>query len=339
MEDGLDKTTTDIVAFNTYNRVKDKPKLQNWYMLILISVMTTIAIVMALYASELKIAEYVLQVWIVLTFICLAFIIPNIIKDLKLTQRGTPFKSIKVDYPNGEIIIENYKKGLYSYGKDNIYKLNVFQISNECSLWSINDKSHFKVPHDFSKNNEDPKLSPEIRKKDNKIIVKLIGEALSNNKEVKISGPYWNLKNILKEDEVYTDKEEEVNSLYIANESIGSIYYVIMICVNLLVFLVGCLLFSPILIIGTGMTLLYYIYEYVFNPSFNKEKVFKHITNVVSPPFFNNVKELNPEMAYILTVPYKIIEPYGKEDKDVEQFLMIKKDNKLYIRSSSGVEI
>lgn len=340
------RTTTDAIQFNFYERDKFKSlyKKITW-----LSTLLTIMLFVSFVCLLIKptFFSYMIQSLLIIMFIAAIYFIPKIIVENKLKPRGNPYYEIGVDFDNSEIMIKTGAGGMHSYNHNKIEDLNVVEISSEAYMITFDKKNSFKVANEMI-SPLTGSLTKDISKiRDNRIIIKMIALMLLSKKSVNVLGPHWNLQNILdnqKEDcnQEYHLKDEykESISLYKKNEKIGAGYYIFAIACAAASIALSFFFKAYILLFFSTIVIFYFVYKYLSNPGFtNNIEIFKKDSKL-SDQLINSVKNNNPDIAYILTVPSKIVYPYDKEiKKEMEKILIMSKGTSLFVKTASGRNI
>lgn len=333
------RTTTDAIQFNFYER--DKGKALNSQLKIFTIIMALLIIFLFCgLIAKIPFIQYGIQVVVMVFLIAGAYFIPKIIKDTKLKARGAPYYEIGVDFNNSELLMKTGASGMYAYDTKRIDSLSVVEISEEASMWTIDKKTGYKVAHEMV-SPLTGSLQGDIEKiRDNRFIIKLIALLLLNKKNVSVMGPHWNLQNMLVQDDksaFSNDEYKESINVYKKNETIGGGYYLNAIILSFIVIGLSYFFQAYILMGFASLIVWYYVYKYLSNPGFlNKIEILKK-DSLLNGELKESVKRNSPDIAYILTVPMKVISPYEKHyAKKMEKVLIMGKGNALFVRTASG---
>lgn len=335
------RTTSDAVQFNFYKRDKSSEVKKKWKVYLLFAVAMVIAIITSLVLLP-QLSPYLIQLLVIGTLVQIVYLLPSFVKLNKLESRGNPYYSIGIDFATTDILIKTGGGGMYGYDPSKIKSLKVNEISKEASFWHIDGKVSYKVAHELVSEPTESLTKNIEMLNDNRLIVKLIALLLLQKKKVSVIGANWNLQNMLSQEEKTEDEKEEYKEtikVYKKNEKTGKNLYIKTMIACLLVSGVSFYLKKYISSVGALGLFGYLFYVYWNNLGFrNKIQVLRKESNV-NESLKNSIDEMQPEMAYILTVPYSIIYPHKKSKKEMEKVLIMGKNKSLFIVTSSGVNL
>lgn len=340
------RTTTDAIQFNFYDRDKSKSLYKK---ITLLSILLTIMLFISFACLLIKptFFSYMVQSFLIVMFISAVYFIPKIIVENKLKPRGNPYYEIGVDFDNSEIMIKTGSSGMHSYNHNKIEDLNIVEISSEAYMITFDKKNSFKVANEMISPLTGSLVKDISKIRDNRIIIKMIALMLLSKKRVNVLGPHWNLQNMLdiqKEDDNQEanlkDEYKESINLYKKNEKIGSGYYIFAIVCAVTSIILSFFFKAYILLFFSTIIIWYFIYKYLSNPGFtNKIEIIKKDSKL-SEQLMSSIKNNNPDIAYILTVPSKVVYPHDKDiKKEMEKILIMSKGTSLFVRTASGRNI
>lgn len=335
------RTTSDAVQFNFYKRDKSAEVKKKWKMYLVFAGAMVISIIASLVLFP-QASPYLIQLLVIGTLIQVVYLLPSFVKLNKLESRGNPYYSIGIDFATTDILIKTGGGGMYGYDPGKIKSLKVSEISKEASFWSIDGKVGYKVAHELV-SEPTQSLTKNIEMlNDNRVIVKLIALLLLQKKKVSVVGANWNLQNMLFQEEKTEEEKDEYKEtikVYKKNEKTGKSLYIKTMIACLLVSGISFYLKKYISSVGALGLFGYLLYVYWNNLGFrNKIQILKKESNV-NESLKNSIDEMQPDMAYILTVPYSIIYPHKKSKKEMEKVLIMGKNKSLFIVTSSGVNL
>lgn len=340
MDDTFELTATNTTTmhpsqFNFYNKLSWNDS-KNYF--IIFGALSLILVLSLLFIPP-SWNIYVLRAFLTLGFIASLILIPRFIKIKKLESRGTPFTSIGIDFSRSEIIFRNKIKELYSYSPEKIQSLDIMEISKDASLWSINKKAHFKVPHELHMPHLLNSTEFIIGRRDNRFILKMIAHLFVLGKEVEVSGHHWKMKNLLTDKNIESTHDVDTEKIYLANEMIGSGVYKVSIVISCLILLASMFFKDLYLCILSLSSAIYFSYTLINNPSYFNAKIQEFKDIPVIPGLLKAIKEMDLTTAHMLTVPYNVAHPYSKKKKEIEKILILTQHDKIMIYSSSGENI
>lgn len=335
----LTATNTTTVHPSQYN-FYDKLTWTEYKPYIIFFLVISITLLLSLLFINPDYNIYVLRSLLTIAFFATLFFIPIFIKLKKLSSRGTPYTSIGFDFARSELIFKNNIKELYSYSPEKIQSLDIMEISNDASLWTINKNVHFKVPHELHMPHLLNTTGAVMGKRDNRFIIKIIAHLFVLGKEVQISGYHWKIKNLLTNKFLESDNDFEAEKVYLSNESIGSGIYKFATALSII--LLGASLYFEDLYICTlsFFATAYFIYILINTPSFLMQNTKEFKDTPIIPGLLESVKNMNPTTAHILTIPYSVAYPHSKnKKKEVEKILILTKDDNIMIYTASGTNL
>lgn len=326
-------TTLYPSQFNFY----DKLSINYYQSFILIGFCTVLALLSLLLFVDPSKHIYIYRAVIVTVLGFAALSLPTLIKLVKLSSRGTPYTAIGIDFSRSEILFKNSIKELFSYSPEKIQSLEITELSKDASLWSVNNKNHFKVPHEIHMPHLLGKTEYIIGLRDNRFIIKLIAHLLLVEKDVKVSGPHWKIKNLLDHSKNKQEKNTEDASIYYSNEATGAGFYKLLTAASIALFAASLYFKDGFLAITSIIFSAYFVYILINNPSFLQRTATEIKDATILPALLDSVKKLNPNTAHMLTVPYKIVYPHTtNKDKKVERIMILTKEDSLMIFTASG---
>lgn len=328
----------DEKSIRYYSRDKSKSYTVLWIPFLIFTILLLITIIVLLYISSLDNAWLTFQVWLVGAFFQAAFIIPYIIKHEKLQYRGHNYSDIGIDYENNKLFFRDIDKNEEDeFNINNIESLYIVEISSEAYLMTINNSYTYKIANEII---DGSIIKNEIlNKKDNYFIVKMIAYLLSGNKDVQVFGPHWALRNLVNEKKInnqlkFHNKESE--KTYIKNEKKGSGYYLLVIFLSLIVMALSIISLNMLTVSFITGFFFYFIYKYFSNYGFMGKVVKVNIDFPISEDLKSSIIEMNPEMAYILTIPNSIMNPYDRTEFEMEKVLIIYNSGNMFIKSAGN---
>lgn len=329
-------TTLYPTQFNFYDKltIKEfKPYL------FLVGFVTSFLLLLLFFSSKEQ-HIYIYRAIITFAFLVITLSLPTVIKLIKLSSRGTPFTSMGIDFSRSEVIFKNNIKQLYSYSPEKIQSLEITELSRDASLWSINSKNHFKVPHSLHMPHLLGKTEHIIGLRDNKFVIKLIAHLLLLQKDIKVYGPHWKIKNLIDPSTTLQESDPEVDSIYYSNEASGSHLYKTLTVISFAIMAISLYFKDAYIAIISLIFSAYYAYILMNTPGFLKKTTSETKETPILPSLLQAVKTLNPTTAHMLTLPYNIVYPQSKNTtKKVERIMILTKNDSLMIYTSSGKNI
>lgn len=325
-------TTMHPSQYNFYNKLSWKD--YQIYIIIFITISTLL--ILSLLFIPISWNVYILRALLTVAFLAGVFFIPIFIKLKKLESRGTPYTSVGIDFNRSEIIFKNKNKEMYSYSPEKIQSLDIMEISKDASLWVINKNVHFKVPHQLHMPHLDNSPESVMAKRDNRFIIKIIAHLFVLNREIQISGCHWKITNLLNNENLQAVNDFDTEKMYLSNELIGSGIYKFAIALCTCMLLLSLYLNDLYLCLLSFFSTVYFLHILINNPAF-----FHNIKEFKETPIIKglseSIKNINPNTAHMLTIPYSVAHPQSKKNKkEVEKVLILTKEENIMVYTASG---